>query len=336
MSRPPRILVIRPGALGDTIVTEPVVAALRRAHRDAHLEIAGRIDYLPLLVRPGGADTCLSTDAPAFSRLFADGALDWPRRDLVVAFLVDAAATLRRRLSSVAEQVIVHDPRPPDDGSIHIVDHLLRSVEVLGIPGIRGRPVVAARGSSAFREAPIVLHPGSGGRHKLWPPERWAELITELAPTPAVLTAGPADNETVRAITAAVQSLGVRPGLPQPPIAVDGRESPMRADPGAPARLRLEAFSGRPITELAALLAGARLYVGCDSGVSHLAAAVGAPTIAVFGPTDPLTWAPRGPLVRTLRGPGCSTAEVTTDDVLAAAADLIAAARERGARPDGA
>ena len=53
--------------------------------------------------------------------------------------------------------------------------------------------------------------------------------------------------------------------------------------------------------ELACWLASARLYIGNDSGITHLAAAVGTPVLALFGPTDPAIWAPRGPHVRVLR-----------------------------------
>jgi len=56
-----------------------------------------------------------------------------------------------------------------------------------------------------------------------------------------------------------------------------------------------------PLPLLAAILSRCRLYVGNDSGVTHLAAAVGVPTVAIFGPTDPDVWAPRGPGVRVVR-----------------------------------
>lgn len=56
------------------------------------------------------------------------------------------------------------------------------------------------------------------------------------------------------------------------------------------------------LVELSRHLAAARLYLGNDSGVSHLAAAVGCPTVAVFGPTEPRVWAPRGARVKVLKG----------------------------------
>ena len=77
-----------------------------------------------------------------------------------------------------------------------------------------------------------------------------------------------------------------------------------------------------PLRRLAAALAGARLLLGNDAGVSHLAAAAGAPTLALFGPTDPALWAPVGPCVRTLRSADGSLATLGVDAVLAAARSL--------------
>jgi ADP-heptose:LPS heptosyltransferase len=54
------------------------------------------------------------------------------------------------------------------------------------------------------------------------------------------------------------------------------------------------------LSELAKRLASARVFVGNDSGISHLAAAVGTPVVALFGPTDPRVWAPRGPMVEVI------------------------------------
>ena len=64
------------------------------------------------------------------------------------------------------------------------------------------------------------------------------------------------------------------------------------------------------LSEVAAWLASARLYLGNDSGISHLAAAVGTPVVALFGPTDPKVWAPRGPAVKNLQIESASVAHV--------------------------
>jgi len=72
--------------------------------------------------------------------------------------------------------------------------------------------------------------------------------------------------------------------------------------------------------ELACWLAGARAYVGNDAGITHLAAAVGTPVVAIFGPTDPALWAPRGERVRVVSG---NLENVPVEEVLSAVAKLL-------------
>ena len=116
---------------------------------------------------------------------------------------------------------------------------------------------------------PILIHPGSGGLAKIWPLGNWWTLIRFLRETcqlPVVLTLGPAD-ERLRGFAQEAEALGV--------LTVESPSLPL----------------------LAAWLSQGRLFVGSDSGVSHLAALVGIPSMVVFGPTDPEVWAPRGPHV---------------------------------------
>ena len=131
----------------------------------------------------------------------------------------------------------------------------------------------------------VVMHPGSGGRAKLWRPECWAELAARLRLPRVVITAGPADDDITNRVLGAKWASG-------PPVVV----------------------RGRPVTTLAGILAGASAFFGCDSGVTHLAAALGVPTVAIFGPTDPKVWGPRGKHVRVLRGEGGTTAAVTPEE----------------------
>lgn len=110
----------------------------------------------------------------------------------------------------------------------------------------------------------VVIHPGSGGEHKNWPVQRFARVACGLEEVGRRVTwcVGPAEEDVDVAPT-------------------------------------LERAS---LVDLARELASARLYIGNDSGITHLAAAVGCPTIAIFGPTDPAVWAPRGPHVTAVRG----------------------------------
>jgi len=293
-----RILIIRPGALGDTVVAEPAVAAICARYPQAHIELAGRTDYLPLLVGPGLADACVSTDSAAFTSLFGPGRLELPRSDLVLAYLPDPDGALSARLNAHAGKAVVSDPRPDEGKTTHIVDHLLVPLGRLDVPAVRDCPRLPCRHewSDAARAVcpPLqdgvdyaVIHPGSGGRHKLWPAESWAAVIGALHPLTFVLTCGPADAEVVDDLLAHMTD-----------------------------RSRARVLKHQPATTVAGVLAGARAYVGCDSGVTHLAAALGVPTVAVFGPTDPRIWAPRGKSVQVVAGSRGSTASVTPSAVL--------------------
>ncbi len=105
----------------------------------------------------------------------------------------------------------------------------------------------------------MVIHPGSGGAGKNWPLERFVAVARTLESQGRSVhwSIGPAEREA---------------GMDAPGV---------KLDTGA-------------LVELAGALAAARLYIGNDSGITHLAAAVGCPTVAVFGPTEPAVWAPRG------------------------------------------
>ncbi len=107
----------------------------------------------------------------------------------------------------------------------------------------------------------------------MWPLKRWWEVLRFLRGRydfPIYLTLGPAD-EKLRGFAKDAQKLGV------------------------------QTMEGLTVSSLAALLSVCRLFIGSDSGVSHLAALVGIPSIVVFGPTDPDIWAPRGSKVHIVK-----------------------------------
>jgi len=122
----------------------------------------------------------------------------------------------------------------------------------------------------------VVIHPGSGSAHKCVAPEALASLVIgvrNLGATPVVLQ-GPADREPVERLL----QLSV-----DPPTVLKGVD----------------------ILTVAGVLALTQLFVGQDSGVTHLAGLIGASTVALFGPTDPNRWAPRGAHVSVVRGAAC-------------------------------
>lgn len=262
-----RVLTIRSGALGDTIVALPALAALVRA--GAVVELLGRAPYVALLERPGLASRAHSIDRGTFRGLFEEEVEDAAllrflrRFDRVVAW--SRLPLLARKLDAIGVELIQWTPLPPD--GTHASDHLYSALEPFGIEG----PAPAPRLGPVDRVSGlplkfVALHPSSGSVEKNWAPDRFFALaqLARDAGLDVVWVQGEADARVVPELARRV-----------------------------PGRVVLN----RPLAELAGVLAHSAVYVGNDSGVSHLAAAVGAPTVAIFRSTDPLQWAPRGACV---------------------------------------
>jgi ADP-heptose:LPS heptosyltransferase len=170
-----------------------------------------------------------------------------------------------------------------------------------GAPTVDGTRVRAVGlGSESY----IVVHPGSGGRAKCWPTERFVEVARELrrAGRAVCFVLGPAEVERGLApeVERGLEAVEAVRGAPQ-----EGRDGAGRAE----GRLADGVLPGEfPVVrcpepdELLALVAGAAAYLGNDAGPTHLAALVGTPTVALFGPTSPRVWRPLGAQVRVVAG----------------------------------
>jgi heptosyltransferase-3 len=287
-----RILVLRPGAIGDSLVAMPALLALGDRFPGATIEVAGNGSALPLIVAAGAADRWLSFDDPRVMRLFlpTPPAPDDPflAIDIGVAWARDRDGSLRAALERRgAAWIVVAPSRPAADQPIHVARHLLKTLEPLDIdpdaelqlPAIS---VPAAAQLAAHKELlaagldgrPFVaVHAGSGSAAKNWPAERFAWVVRALDERyglASVALGGPADADAL---------VGLR--------GQSGDGSTVLVD--------------RPLLVVAAILQQARAFLGNDSGLSHLAGLLGVPTLALFGPTDPVHWSPLGPRVRVLR-----------------------------------
>jgi len=264
-----RILAIRAGALGDTIVALPAIEALR--HRSAVLEVVGTAPYVHLVP----ADKNHSIDRALFRALFDEGADDTELRELLHRFDTVVAWSRAPGLANkLRGRVLVQSTPLPPEG-VHASDHLMVALEPLGISGPAPAPRIAPPPSATAPPSRFVaLHPSSGSPRKNWPQERFEALakLARAAGLDIVWIEGEADAQVVRSL--------------------------MQKVPGRVA-------SQLPLRELSAVLAQSAVFIGNDSGVSHLAAAVGAATVAVFRGTDPVQWAPRGPRVH-VAGAGAS------------------------------
>lgn len=226
-----RRLLIRPGAIGDVIVSLPALEFLRAPYT----EIWVPANMVPLIAP--FADRVRAISSTGLD-LFELGRAPEQLIETLAGFddIVSwyGASRVEFREAAAALPFRFLPALPPLDGSFHAIDFYLAQV---GAPaGTVPRLKLAGEAAS---EAPLALHPYSGSARKNWPLENFQALARLL-----------------------------------------------------PFEWCHDRFAD--LGDLAAWLSGARIFVGNDSGITHLAAALGVRTLALFGPTNPRVWAPRG------------------------------------------
>ncbi len=306
----PRILVLRAGAIGDFILTLPALRAVRTRFPSHRLVLAARADVLPL-VHGTLADEVVAFDDERLAPLFAAGAsLRGPIRDLLgaidlaVLWLPDRSARILAANLRQLDVATCISANPLPTGR-HAADHLLETLAPLGIsaagadttprltlPAAQDRTVVRSWQAHVPASATLVaLHPGSGSARKRWSARNFLALAARLAAAGDVhvlLLSGPAEDAADLAL---------------PPHTTHIHDA--------------------SLVEIAVLLRTCRLYVGNDSGITHLAAAIGVPVIALFGPTDPSIWGPRGERVTMLQSPTDRMDDIRLDQVWQAVSQAL-------------
>jgi heptosyltransferase III len=254
-----RTLAIRPGAIGDLIVSLPALECLR----SEYLEVWTSAATVPLIRFADRARSISSTGIDLLGVAEPPpGLLEELRGfDRIVSWYGANRPDFMELTRSLGLPIQFLRALPLEGGGLHAVDFYLAQVDALGAAsrkapsdGIPRIPSSGPRGNFA------VIHPFSGSPRKNWPLEKFRVLARGIERVmPVEWCAGPEDPRLDGAVRIA------------------------------------------DLYELACWLGRARLYVGNDSGITHLAAAAGAPVLALFGPTDPEVWAPRGPNVRVAR-----------------------------------
>jgi ADP-heptose:LPS heptosyltransferase len=283
--------------LGDFILALPGLESLRKIFPLARTIILGYPRILGLVDQRFYADGILSIDQSGMASFFTCGRnLDptlsqlFDQFDLIVNFGKDGEGALVENLRRVCHGEVLHiHSFPWPDEKVHLADHLLRQFTSFGFPisGLNPRLYLKkidqdwgtkfwrSRGlTPEERSKVIILHPGSGSKKKVWPPERFlrlAQILKDQFDSRILILFGPAEGKEVE---------GVFEGMDFKTF------------------VQVKGFS---LLELASVMQGCRLFIGNDSGISHLASALEIPTIAIFGPTDPRIWSPRGEKVWVVR-----------------------------------
>lgn len=301
VGRPERILILRPGALGDTLMVLPALCGLPE---ECSVTFVGRQPGLYFVsarvsraadMESGGWHRLFFTNSAAAASggnsMFMEGGLGPAQvledNDSVVVFLKDPDGGLKKNLKKFApgSRIHVFPGLPPEGSKIHVAYYIARCLEKAGLKIDPERCLDKALRESlvpgVFKDpqgaASLVLHPGSGSRAKNYPPEFWIRLVEEIT----------------------------RCGF-------EGRLRPCMLI--GPAELGMVGFLEAVKTEdmaeivviedkqkLHRLLSGTSFYVGHDSGVTHLAALMGINTVALFRKTDEALWRPLGPKVHVIK-----------------------------------
>ncbi|MFB3891446.1 MAG: glycosyltransferase family 9 protein [Phycisphaerae bacterium] len=324
------ILAVHPGALGDLILFGHLLKRIEGEKTIVTSKEKGK-----LLLGLGVVSRAIDFDALPMHEIFADKQLDkcalpglLGRHDRLVSCFGtgDRRAELRLAAACGAEDAAFLPIRPPEGSSAHL---LAIWCDMLGLrfgfpddltaPSWKVPSAWRVQAACALNEAGVdrsgspcaVIHPGSGGAAKCWPLDKFVDLASRLTRGAFAATSpGPSGNPQSE-IRNPQRLFVLGPAEIDRWDAVEvgslKRRFPVLADP--------------PLTTLAGVLAGARLYVGNDSGVSHLAAAVGAPTVAIFGPTRAENFAPIGPHVRTVSADRLK--QLSVAEVFAACKEMI-------------
>jgi len=293
-----RILVIRGGAIGDFILTLPALKALRDARPHAHIDILGYKHIAALAENRFYAQALRSIEYGPLSSFFAKDS-ELPSElanyfagfDLIISYLYDPDRIFENNLRRCGVENLICGPAKIVQTGDHAARQLACPIEELGIrvadltekvfPSIEDRTFAQEFLQNSQRPN-LVIHPGSGSTEKNRPLDNWIALFRSggfpaaarpLERRPSVVICGEADQAYVSQLEREWKSRNVR-------------------------------FARNlPLPHLAAVLEDS-IFVGHDSGISHLAAAAGANCILLFGPTDPDIWAPKNKDVRVVSAPG--------------------------------
>ncbi len=259
-----RRLLIRPGAIGDFIVSLPALEHLLTAYT----EVWTTETNLPLVRFTDARRTIISAGLDRIGVLPADDVLQrLGEFDSIISWYGSNRPDFREVVAEAGLPFEFHDALPAAGAKVHAVDYYSAQV------GAPCGAIPRIEPGTVERHDSVVIHPFASNAQKRWP----YGAAFNLPDVKLVRLRGPEEH------------------------------------------LEDAVYIG-DLWQLARFLAGSRAYIGNDSGITHLAAAVGIPTVALFGPTDPEVWAPRGKSVRILQA--ANMAAISPDAVVDALRDF--------------
>lgn len=282
-----RIAVIRLRSLGDCVLTTPALALLKAHRPDVQIGVVVEERFAAVFEGTADVDAILPPKSAEIVRFRPKLAINLHGGTRSMALMAASGAELRAGFAHHSYGFLYTHKIPRaqeilgEERPVHTAEHLASAMFWLGVPAAeipRARLVAERPAENAY----AVLHPFASRPDKTWPAERFrsiAEHLRERNGLESVFVAGPTDD---------VQ-----------PFA------------------KYRALANAPLAEVKTLMAGAQLFIGNDSGPAHVAAAFGVPPVVLFGPSNPVTWAPWRIEAQVLTAPE-SIRDITVDQVIAA------------------
>ena len=299
-----RGVILQPGAIGDCILTLPLAAFMKDVLGLGGVDILGHSEYVGILPGRTCIDSISSIDSIDLHRLFVETkAFDLKDRDPLIntfsgyawiaTFLGEPGSNFEQNLIFTANcshsaEVITLSLKPPKGFSVHLTDfyiqhfisqsglslqprqaqpgdHLLKATEV---DIVQGKELLKETGLEPGKKL-VIIQPGSGGPSKCWHMDNFLAVAKKLGSKDieVIFLLGPAELDRIS--NATIKSIG------------------------SVARY----LRDLSLAQVLGLLSCADAFIGNDSGITHLAAALGVRTLAVFGPTNPAVYKPTGPAV---------------------------------------
>ena len=314
-----RILVVRGGAIGDFVLTLPAIQLIRESLPNPHISVLGYRNIVDVALEFGIVDEARSIEYGALAKFFAPGAeldrelMRWfGSFDLVVSYLYDPDGYFAENVERCGVETFLQGIHKVEDDPAagHAARQLARPLERLAMFLENPAPTLdfetgGAAGESRLlagieADVPLIaIHPGSGSPRKNWPLEHWVETCLQLNQARGsgrfVVVTGEAEGESGSEFSRRLRAAG----------------------------LNVTRWHAEPLPDLALALRKCVLFLGHDSGISHLAAACGTRSVLVFGPTSADIWAPQNPGVTVVASVSGQMDGVPPGAVTAAAVDAL-------------
>jgi ADP-heptose:LPS heptosyltransferase len=246
----------------------------------------------------GLADEIQDLDGRRWAEFFvSDGDLDpekaiWLSQfDLIISFLHDPKRVWANNLKRISSARLLQGcSRPSEKGKLHASEVLLSVLEEVGVSGMDSLPQIDVEAADTDRYV-LAVHPGSGSESKNWPEAKWSQFLSQWLEGNSgrvLVVGGEAEAGKLIRIKRAI-------------------------DPA-----RVDFLENESLPELAEMLKSSQIFVGHDSGVSHLAAALGVQSVILWGATNRVVWGPQHHHVRFVQADETMDS-ITVDEVLRAA-----------------